>query len=63
MYKTLTRRGLIVFAAVITLVTAFLTAIVISYEPPAFFGFVFGTLSGALWMSLFVLTRDYWGDN
>ena len=42
------------------LVTLFLIAIVIIEEPPAFIGFFFGFLSGADWILLLVLFRDYW---
>lgn len=58
--KTLTFRGLLIFAVAIVLTTAFMTWLVISYEPPAFMGYVFGAFSGALWISLYVLIRDYY---
>ena len=47
-------------AAVI--VTAFLTWIVIMFEPPAFIGYGFGMLSGAVWILLMVLYWRYWEE-
>lgn len=61
--KTLTFRGLIIFAVAIVLTTAFMAWLVISYEPPAFMGYVFGAFSGALWISLYMLFRDYYEGN
>ena len=63
MLKFLTLRGLIAFAVATLLTTAFLTWIVMSHEPPAFIGYVFGMFSGALWISLYVLARDYYEGN
>ena len=60
MLKTLTFRGLLVLTTAIAMVTGFLTWIVIDFEPPAFMGYVFGALSGALWMSIVIVAHDYW---
>lgn len=63
MLKSLTFRGLLVLTTAIAMVTGFLTWIVIDFEPPAFVGYVFGAFSGALWISLYVLIRDYYEGN
>lgn len=63
MLKTLTFRGLLVLTTVIAMVTGFLAWIVIDFEPPAFVGYVFGALSGALWMSIVIIAHDDWDGN
>lgn len=60
MLNTLTFRGLLVLTTAIAMVTGFLTWIVIDFEPTAFMGYVFGALSGALWMSIVIVAHDYW---
>lgn len=59
MFNVLTRRGVIAAAIAVVLVTALMAWLTVAYEPPAFFGYVFGAFSGALLMSLFILIRDY----
>ncbi len=54
-------KTLIGFAVIVLATTAFLVGIVIVYEPPAFFGYIFGAFSGALWLGLCVLICEYAG--
>ena len=59
MLNNLTAPKLFALTVATIAVTAFLTGIVIVFEPPAFIGYGFGFLSGANWLLLLVIYIRY----
>ena len=59
MLNNLTAPKLFALTIATVMATAFLVWIVIMFEPPAFFGYGFGFLSGANWLLLLVLYVRY----
>ena len=53
---------LAVYTTAVIILSLFFFAIVIMDDPPAFFGYVFGIITGTAWSALLVLYTIYWED-
>lgn len=58
----LTATRLFFYTAAIILISLFFFGVVIMEDPPGFFGYIFGIITGCAWSALLVLYATYWEE-